>query len=342
MPAQAALARRKSMPANAALAKSYAIGVSRQPGLYLTFVVGDHCDLDCSFCIIQQTGEVSSANHMLLQPGEYVQFLRSIHSRYHVLGVKVQGYEALLPGVAWESTKAILETAQELSIHDRGLVTNGTHLVDHADELARLEAMVVVSIDSHIPRAHDRLRRNDGAFVQTVSGVQALVRAYRAKHGAHGTNDRITITSILMSPKHTRNLSGMPSLVKRLGLDDWVVEPLLKSETDSAHVMHENHDIVMAVRDKLVPYAEKAGITLSISDDSDAFLQEREQFEDMMFRYLENPHSHVVRLSSYGHVRHGKGTLQKVTDTTPVWNRTEDPVLFFRRVLPSLPKKMHL
>lgn len=187
-------------------------------GNFLTFILPTDagCNLKCSFCLISQRKEITVRQ---LDPSGFVQFIRDIALIEPVIGIALQGYEPLLPGTL-PYTTAILAAGKELGI-PVSLVTNGTHLGSAMPELAALTPNKIgASLDAADPERHDRLRGVSGAWNQTVDGIGEGLRQLP------DAAKRFAVISTLM-PQRRAYLDEMPALLSRLGIREWIVNPLL-------------------------------------------------------------------------------------------------------------------
>src|SRR5207244_7713821 len=97
----------------------------------------------------------------------------------------------------------LLKRASDLSIVT-ALVTNGTYLIDHIEDLVRLDvAGITVSLDASVPELHDLSRGTPGAFAKTAFGLK--------KAAASSLRERVLVASVLQS-RRAHYLRGMPAL----------------------------------------------------------------------------------------------------------------------------------
>jgi len=187
-------------------------------GDFLTFILPavDGCNLKCSFCVISQRREIS---YTQLEAADFVRFLHDISIRKTVVGVALQGYEPLLPDTL-RYTVEILEEANRLAI-PTSVVTNGIRLRAAMPALATLKPNKIgVSLDAADARRHDRLRGLDGAWLETVAGINDGLRQLP------DARQRIVVVSTLM-PERRSYLEGMPQMLAGLGVREWIINPLM-------------------------------------------------------------------------------------------------------------------
>ncbi len=166
------------------------------------------CNLSCGFCDStvrhqRPVGELSAARMLALVEEAAALGAR----RVMILG----GGEPLLA----PHTLDVMRRAKSLGLGGM-LTTNGTLL--GAATAAALVAMdwdeVHVSIDGAIPRTHDRLRGQAGAFVRTVRNVCRL----RAARDRAGRGPRLSLHTVL-TRENVDELPGIVRLAHALGAD---------------------------------------------------------------------------------------------------------------------------
>jgi len=286
--------------------------------LYLTMVLpAPHgCNLRCPFCAIAQRGEARTGE---LRDADYVRFLRDVAQHLPIERFSLQGYEPLLPET-WGLTKLLLQEADQFDL-ETGLVTNGVTLKDRAEELSGLADGITVSLDSDASRRHDKLRGMVGAWEATVRGIRAAVEHFKDEDGVH-----VEVNSVLF-PKKARYLEGMPRLLRKLGVTQWVISPLINF-TDDRYTAD-----VVALRQELLDLsrlAKREGIEVNLGDE----LRRHDTanlYELLSVAALVGEES-VVRLSPDATLSRGREIL-RTSSAAPVWDRREEPHVFLKRVL---------
>ena len=277
--------------------------------LYLTFIVPGGCNLDCPFCIVRQRREVGEE---ALPPEAFGQFVRRTAADTVVANVSLQGYEPLMPA-SRPYTQTILATARMLGL-PTAFVTNGTFLGDAVDFLSTLAPdKIVVSLDAAEAAEHDRIRRSPGAFEKAVAGIGAALRALPST---------IAVSSVLL-PYGRARLAGMPALLRDLGIDDWIVDPVIRVGKESAggHVAERRRlfSDLLALQDE----ADRAGVGLTVDDelqslDIDRARRDRPALHRLHVRRLPDP-SAIIRMAPDGRISIGRDILTRVTPDTPAW-----------------------
>jgi sulfatase maturation enzyme AslB (radical SAM superfamily) len=288
-----------------------------QQGRILTFVVpaSDGCNLKCGFCFIRQRREIADRT---LQPHHYTQFIREASARTRPYGLAIQGYEPLLP----ESrvyTQSILATGQSLRL-STALVTNGTHLREAVDWLVPLApAEIVVSLDAPSAIAHDRLRGMSGAWATTVAGIERAVHVLSSR--------QLAVASVLM-PSDNWPLDEMPQFLRRLGIERWIITPLLKVGRDTPGGPTGERATLYRSLARLQEAADNADIVLTIADELDCLQHKHasaNQSEIRRFHVRTIPEGvDLIRLAPDGACSVGGGILQQVRPTTPRWHPDEE------------------
>lgn len=276
-----------------------------------TFVVPAEggCNLKCSFCAIRARGE--ALGESVLEPDDYIAFLKALASREHVALVALQGYEPLLPS-AWGYSRRLLEAARVMGIRTT-MVTNGTHLAERARELADLGiGSVTVSLDSAVPAVHDRIRGVAGAFERTVAGIREAVSS--------GLVDRLVVASVLQVGKGAL-LDGLPALLRSLGVSEWAVTPLVRfGEADGGAVA--SPEVIQFDGRRLSRLASGQGIHMTLDDELDA-VAGAESFAGVEVRKVKRV-DQIVRLSPTGVVSRGLSILRKADWGSDRWRPEEE------------------
>ena len=283
--------------------------------LILTMVLPapNGCNLKCPFCAIAQRGE---AREQELTDGDYLRFLRGVATSFPVSSFTLQGYEPLLPE-SWDLTRALLQAADTFDL-GTGLVTNGVTLAEHASELAGLADTVTVSLDSHDGIRHDRLRGVIGAWKSTVDGIHGAVE--------HFGSEGVTVNSVLF-PKKLAYLAGMPALLRRLGVTNWVVSPLIDFRKDAyASDLSQLHQDLLLLSD----LAKAEGVELFLADEFRRY-ESTDLYQSLSVAAVESD-DFVVRLSPDGTLSRGREILRE-SSHAPKWDRVEEPARFLARVL---------
>jgi MoaA/NifB/PqqE/SkfB family radical SAM enzyme len=312
------------MPAVAALPMAKKL---RLEGLIATFVVPAPrgCNLNCSFCIVRARRE-APAGASSLQVEDYVRFFEALCEREPTGLMSLQGYEPLLPE-SWSYSEALLARSAELGVPS-ALVTNGTHLAEHVDDLVRLGvAGVTISLDSADPVLHDLSRGTPGAFEQTLNGLRAVA--------ASELRDRTLVASVLQS-RRAHYLDGIPALLASLGIQEWIVTPMLRIGRESAGSTVQGYAEIIRELIRLNRLAKSHGIDMLVDDEFEKLVAEESKvvpIESPQFRRLPRL-SRVVRLSPDGSCSVGEEILRRVDDAVPHWNPHESAGRFVTRRLP--------
>ena len=281
----------------------------------LTFIVpAPHgCNLQCPYCYIERRGE--NATRTDLSPGNYRAFIEQIARQEEIGAICIQGYEPLL-AESFPYTRTILEAGRGLGV-PTSLVTNGTRLACHVDDLAELwPDKIAVSLDAADRTVHDRSRRRRGAFEATVAGLRAAARNPRLRSA-------LVIASILMPQKHER-LLGMAALAAELHVRHWVVTVLQsvgKEEIGKAVGDRQRtfRDLLLLKRD-----AERHGIHFVVDDEfgtlcADDIDRDAIGISALRVRRFVQP-SGTFRLLPTGQCSIGLDILKEVRPETPRWD----------------------
>ncbi len=282
-------------------------------GQFLTFVVPARhgCNLKCSFCFVRQRREITET---CLRPDDLVRFIREAAERVPIFALAVQGYEPLLPE-SLPYMQAILATGRFLGF-PTSLVTNGTKLANAVDLLATLApSKIAVSLDAASADIHDRIRGVAGAWTAAVGGIRRAVEALAPR-------TRIVVSSVLL-PSKLHYLQGMPALLRDIGIDRWIINPLLR--VGEHHAPGPVADRTSLFRDLLMlrEAARREGVRLTVDDefghlDHDAARMTESSLRGLHVRTLPQ-NVEIFRLTPSGQCSVGNDILRQVTPETPRW-----------------------
>ena len=303
------------------------------PGTIVTLIVPapNGCNLSCPFCFIRQRGEDEA--ELTLKPKDYVHFIEQAAASGPLSAVCIQGYEPLLPE-AMAYTRAILAAGRRLGA-PTSLVTNGVELANVVDELAALGiGKIAVSIDAAEAELHDRQRAKKGAWEAAIAGVRRAVLKLPA-------STELTVTSVLV-PKRRHYLDGMPSLLKDLGVERWVVNALRKIEPGSPGRPWGDRLMILEDMAVLQRIADRHGLDFCVDDEFDTLRhgdvgQDIARIEKLRVRRLERP-SGVYRLLPNGQCSKGREILEPIGPNTPRWNPENMDAGAFLRSLEQPPR----
>ena len=301
-------------------------GESRPTAKFLAVtavVPAEHgCNLRCPGCVIDQ---LNAENVITLSHGDYLRFFAGAFSMPEVLNFSIQGHEALLP-TSWPLSKDLLS----MSVQEgkaTSCVTNGTYLRKFAKEVMQVTHSIIVSVDSHDPFTHDRLRGLHGAWKLTIDGINAVRSEFgEGEGGTKAFGDYLAVASILR-PNRTNHLLGMPELLASLGVRVWLITPLVSIKKRGYEDSNYGR-----IRDNMImldEHAKQFGVDVILSDE----LYHLENVEDLYARLTTDgldKEEVIGRLGTDASYSVGQDIL-KATPTT-FWNGEEDPVHFLRRI----------
>jgi MoaA/NifB/PqqE/SkfB family radical SAM enzyme len=281
------------------------------------------CNLKCAGCFINQRKETNTID---MRTEDYLRFFKETLAMPEVNSFSIQGHEALLPSV-YELTKELLHMSWDAGLVTL-LVTNGVYLKEVAHEIVQITDSIIVSVDSHNPALHDLSRGEQGAWQKTIGGIQAVRDCFEdGVVGDEVFSKYISVASILYPGKVDR-LLGMPELLKKLGVTNWVISPLISLKRGGYH----DSDYIR-VRENLLQLTEMGkthGVRVALSDE----FRKLEHVEDL-FKALSvdtlDKNATIVRLSPDASVRVGREILQE--ESFRKWDRREDPVEFLKGAL---------
>jgi len=297
-----------------------AAGLQPQPdqepnaaGRFLTFVVSapSGCNLKCSFCLVRQRREITNTH---LRPNDLARFIREAAERAPIFALAIQGYEPLLPE-SLPYTQAILATGRFLGL-PTSMVTNGVTLTDSIDLLKTLAPnKIAISLDAASAEIHDRIRGVAGTWDAAVAGIKRAVEALVPR-------TKLVVESVLL-PGKRHHLDAMPALLRDIGIDRWLINPLLRVGRDQAG--GPVADRASLFRDLLILHeaADRAGVRLTVEDEfgnlhHDAASAFQSSLRALHVRTLP-PDVEIFRLAPSGQCSTGDEILQQVTPDTPRW-----------------------
>src|SRR5215468_2745907 len=226
-------------------------------GQFLTFVVPalNGCNLKCPFCLVRQRREITDTN---LQPDDLARFIREAAERAPIFAVAVQGYEPLLPE-SLPYTQAILATGRFLGLPTT-FVTNGVELSDAVNLLRTLSPnKIAISLDAASAEIHDRIRGVAGAWAAAVRGIERAIAVLAPR-------TRLVVSSVLL-PSRRHYLDAMPARLREIGIDRWIINPLLRVGVDQAGGPVSDRASLFRDLRILQEAAERAGVRLTVDDE---------------------------------------------------------------------------
>jgi len=282
-------------------------------GQFLTFVVPapKGCNLQCPFCLVRQRREITET---CLRPEDFARFVREAAERAPIFAVAVQGYEPLLPE-SLVYTQAILATGRFLGLPTT-LVTNGVKLADAVNLLKTLSpTKIAISLDAASAEIHDRIRGVAGAWAAAVGGIERAIAALAPR-------TRLVVSSVLL-PSRRHYLDAMPARLREIGIDRWIINPLLRVGADEAGGPVGNRASLYRDLVILQEAADRAGVRLTIDDEFDHLRHDAASVSQPSLRGLHvrtlPPNVEIFRLAPSGQCSSGDSILRQVTPETPRW-----------------------
>jgi MoaA/NifB/PqqE/SkfB family radical SAM enzyme len=281
-------------------------------GHFLTFVVPapDGCNLKCSFCLVRQRREITET---CLRPDDLARFIREAAERSPIFALAIQGYEPLLTE-SLPYTQAILATGRFLGLPTT-MVTNGVGLVDALDLLKALSPnKIAISLDAD-SEIHDRIRGVAGTWAAAVRGIERATEVLAPR-------TRLVVSSVLQ-PAKRHYLDAMPARLREIGIDQWIINPLLRVGRDQAG--GPVSDRANLYRDLLIlqEAASRAGVRLTVDDEFGNLGHEAASASQPSLRALHvrtlPRNVEIFRLVPGGQCSTGDDILRQVTLETRRW-----------------------
>jgi hypothetical protein len=133
---------------------------------------------------------------------------------------------------------------------------------------------------------------------------------------------RLAVSSVLL-PSKRHYLDGMPALLQQIGINRWIVNPLLRIGRD--HVGGLVDDPANLFREIVVlqEAADRAGIQLTVDDEFDRLNHDvvtasQSELQSIHVRTLP-PLVEIFRLAPSGQCSSGEEILKEVTPDVPRW-----------------------
>jgi pyruvate-formate lyase-activating enzyme len=282
-------------------------------GQFLTFVVPtlSGCNLKCPFCLIRRRREITETH---LGPEDLARFVREAAQRAPIFALAIQGYEPLLPE-SLPYTRTILAIGRFLGLPTT-FVTNGVRLLDAIDLLRTLSpTKIAISLDAASADIHDRIRGITGAWATTVAGIKRAIEVLAPE-------TRLAVASVLL-PSKRHYLEGMPTRLREIGIDRWIINPLVRVGRHEVGGLVGNRTDLF--RDLLIlqEAADRAGISLTVDDEFghlgyDAVCASQPSLRALHVRTLP-PNIEIFRLAPSGQCSTGDRILRQVSADMPRW-----------------------
>jgi len=261
--------------------------------------------------LVRQRGEITDT---YLRPGDLTRFIREAAERAPIFALAIQGYEPLLPE-SLVYTQSILATGRFLGLPTT-LVTNGTKLVKAIDLLKMLSPnKIAISVDAASANVHDRMRGVAGAWVAAVEGIKQAINVLAPR-------TRLVVSSVLL-PSKRHYLDAMPARLREIGIDRWIITPLLRVGSDqTGGPVGDRADLC---RDLLIlqEAADRAGVTLTVDDEFDHLNHASVSASQPSFRRLHvrtlPSNIEIFRLTPGGQCSAGHSILRQEKPDTPCW-----------------------
>jgi len=265
--------------------------------------------------LVRQRGEITDT---YLQPGDLTRFIREAAEHAPIFALALQGYEPLLPeSLAY--TQSILATGLFLGLPTT-LVTNGTKLAEAVDLLKTLSPnKIAVSLDAAAVAIHDRARGVPGAWAAAVDGIRRAIEVLTPR-------TRLVVASVLL-PSKRHYLDDLPARLREMGIDEWIINPLLRVGSNEAGGPVGDHANLF--RDLLIlqEAADLAGVRLTVDDEFGHLGHEAACASQPSLRVLHvrtlPANVEIFRLTPSGQCSTGDDILRQVTRDTPRWQPGE-------------------
>jgi MoaA/NifB/PqqE/SkfB family radical SAM enzyme len=174
---------------------------------------------------------------------------------------------------------------------------------------------IAISLDAASAEIHDRIRGAAGAWTASVGGIKRAIEVLAPR-------TRLVVSSVLM-PSKRHYLDDMPTRLREIGIDRWIVNPLLRVGRDQTG--GPVGDRASLFRDLLIlqEAADRAGGRLTVDDEFDHLKHDAAVVSQPSLRALHvrtlPPHVELFRMAPSGQCSTGGDVLKQVTADTPRW-----------------------
>lgn len=146
---------------------------SRGP-CYVNMAISEDCNFRCAYCNKWQKNNVQEK--ICLTPEERLEVISQL-AKSGVCYLSLYDKEPLLA----EDLNDIITEAKEGGMLVN-ISTNGFLLKEKAKSFIKLEVdSVIISVESHIPEVHDRIRGYDGSFSRILLGIDEIMQNRKSK-----------------------------------------------------------------------------------------------------------------------------------------------------------------
>jgi MoaA/NifB/PqqE/SkfB family radical SAM enzyme len=120
---------------------------------------------------------------------------------------------------------------------------------------------IAISLDAASAEIHDHIRGVAGAWAATVAAIKRAIKILTPQ-------TRLAVSSVLL-PGKRHHLDGLSARLSEIGIDRWIVNPLLRVGAD--HIGGPVQDRASLFDDLLIlqEAADRVGIRLTIDDEFD-------------------------------------------------------------------------
>jgi len=171
------------------------------------------CNLRCKTCNIHKTGK-SDVNEKLLTVSEYKRFFEELK----IIGTQnviICGGEPFVR----RDTPDIIRAAKNCDLHIH-VITNGTCLTDKIiNNLFNMKLdMITFSLESSIPKIHEKIRGVKGCFSKTTDSIEKIIRGRNERKVNY---PKIIINSVI-SKYNYNDIHNIPNLLPDVDLFNFI------------------------------------------------------------------------------------------------------------------------
>src|SRR5262249_14796300 len=163
---------------------------------------------------------------------------------------------------------------------------------------------------------HDRIRGVTGSWMAAVAGIKRAIEVLAPR-------TRLVVSSVLL-PSKRHYLDAMPARLREIGVDRWIINPLLR--VGGGQAGGPVADRASLFRDLLIlgEAARREGIRLTVDDELNHLRHDAACVSESALRTLHVRtlplNVEIFRLVPSGQCSTGDGILRQVTSETPHWH----------------------
>jgi hypothetical protein len=180
-----------------------------------------------------------------------------------------------------------------------------------------------------LANVHDRVRGVTGAWAASVKGISRAIKVLAPR-------TRLAVHSVLL-PSKRQYLDDMPARLADMGIDDWIVTPLIRIGRNQIGGPAGPRTRIVQDLIRLQDAADRARIHLTVDDEFDHLSHEadddcRRALRSIYVRTLPK-NIELIRLTPNGQCSVGVDILAKMAPDAPRWKPEHEHAADFLAML---------